>query len=104
MDADFDSEITQILNEIIGSDATFTTASPAGSFEDRVIFDQDYEPTEVSPGIDWSSYRFIIKGKASNLTDVKQNDSVVIDGIEYNIEDKYESKDGWAYMPLTISN
>jgi len=104
MDADFSSEIGQITSEIFGNDATFTTASPVGSFEERVIFDQDYEPTEVSPGIDWSSYRFMIKGKASNLTNVKQNDSVVIDGIEYNIEDKYESKDGWAYMPLSINN
>lgn len=104
MDLSLSSEITEILESEIGSDATLTTASPAGSAELRVIFTKNYEPTEVSPDIDWSSYAFMAKGLASEFTDAKQNDTLAIGGVDYKIEDKYETDDGWAYMPLTISN
>lgn len=104
MDLDLSSEITEILNSEIGTDATLTTASPSGTADVRVIFTKDYEPTDVGDTVKWSSYTFMAKGLATDFTDAKQNDTLEIGGVGYNIEDKYESDDGWVYMPLTIDN
>jgi len=104
MDLDLSSEITEILNSEVGSNATLTTASPPGTVDVRVIFTKDYSPTDVGSDVDWSSYAFMAKGLASEFTDAKQNDTLAVGGVDYNIEEKYETDDGWCYLPLTIDN
>lgn len=104
MDLDLSAEITEIVNGETGTDATLTTASPSGSAELRVIFNQDYSPADVGADVDWSAYTFLAKGLATDFTNAKQNDTLAVGGVDYNIEDKYETDDGWAYMPLTINN
>jgi hypothetical protein len=104
MDLDLSSEITEILNSEIGTNATLTTASPSGTADVRVIFTKDYDPTDVGDTVKWSSYSFMAKGLPSDFTDAKQNDTLAVGGVDYNIEDKYETDDGWVYLPLTTSN
>lgn len=104
MDLDLSAEITEIVNSETGTDATLTTASPSGTADVRVIFTKDYSPADVGADVDWSAYTFLAKGLKSDFTDAKQNDSLTIGGVDYNIEDKYETDDGWAYMPLSINN
>lgn len=104
MDLDLSSEITEIVNSEIGEDATLTTASPAGSTEVRIIFDKDYDPADLGSEVDWSAYSYVAKGLATDFTNAKQNDSLTINGTAYNIEDKYETDEGWAFLPLTINN
>lgn len=104
MDLDLTAEITEILNSEMGSDATLTTASPAGSASVRVMFNKDYIPKNVGDDVNWSAYDCYARGLADTFTNAKQNDSLLIDGVTYNIEDKYETDEGWAVMPLTINN
>ena len=104
MDLDLSSEITEILNSEIGTNATLTTASPSGTADVRVIFTKDYDPTDVGDTVKWSSYTFMAKGLKSDFTDAAQNDTLAVGGVDYNIEDKYETDDGWVYLPLTTSN
>lgn len=104
MDLDLTSEITEILNSELASDATLTTASPAGSASVRIFFDKSYAPKDIGEDVDWSGYNFFARGLAATFTDAKQNDSLLIGGVTYNIEDKYETEEGWCVMPLTINN
>lgn len=104
MDLDLTSEITEIINSETGSDAVLTTASPAGTANIRVLLEQSYNPKGIGDDVDWSGYQFFARGLAENLVNAKQNDSLEIAGVEYNIEDKYETIDGWCVLPLTINN
>lgn len=104
MDLDLSTEITEILNSETGSDATLTTASPAGSASVRVLLDKNYVPKDIGDDVNWSAYEFVARGLAADFTNAKQNDTITCAGVAYNIEDKYETDDGWAVMPLTINN
>ena len=104
MDLDLSAEIIEILESEIGSDATLTTASPSGSAEVRIIFNKEFDPIDVGSDVNWSSYNFMAKGLIADFTDAKQNDTLAVAGVDYNIEDKYETDDGWMMMPLTIDN
>lgn len=104
MDLDLSSEITEIVRGEVGSDATLTTASPSGSSSVRLLLDRSYAPQGVGDDVNWSSYEFVARGLATDFTNAKQNDTLLIDGVTYTIEDKYVNIDGWAIMPLTVPN
>lgn len=104
MDLDLGSEITEIVNSEIGSDVVLTTASPSGVANVRGLLDRSYAPQDIGDDVNWSSYDFVLRGLAEDYTNAKQNDSVLIAGVTYNIEDKYVTIENWAVMPLTINN
>lgn len=104
MDLDLSSEITEIVQSELGSDATLTTASPSGSSSVRGLLDRNYSPQGIGDDVDWSSYEFVFRGLATDFTNAKQNDTLIINGVTYTVEDKYTTIDGWAVMPLTVPN
>lgn len=104
MDLDLTDEITEIVNGETGVDMVLTTASPAGTAAVRGLFYKNYVPKDIGENVDWSAYAFTVRGLAATFTNAKQNDTLTIAGVDYNIEDKYETDEGWCVLPLTINN
>lgn len=98
------AELTEIVNGEDGIDGTLTTASPAGTASVRLLFRKNFFEKDIGDDVGWSGYEFKALGVPETFTNAKQNDTILINGVTYNIRDKYETDDGWCVLPLMINN
>ena len=100
MDLDLSSEVDEIINSEIGSDAILVTASPSETKTIRVIFH-----TQFSLGDEMDTqypvYEHWADCKTSDVTNAAQNDKLTVAGTEYNIEYPEPVDGSWTILRLS---
>lgn len=95
-----DSAISEVLNSEFSVEARLVTASPASTKYIRVIFHSQFSAEDILE-TSREAYLYWVDCYYDDIVDVKQNDKITIDGVEYNIESVENRTDSWSTMRLT---
>ena len=100
MDLDLSAEALEIINSEIGINAILETATPSEVTNIRVIFHKEYSVEDNFESVE-EAFQLWVECKASDVTNALQDDTITINGIEYNIESVEPSQGGWTILRLT---
>ena len=98
MDQDFTATITEIINGPLGTDAVLKTSS--GNKIIRVVFHNSYITNRIT-NIEWEASEPFADCLGTDVSHVKQNDTIVIKNSTYRIEVRQPLDDGWTRLILS---
>lgn len=103
MDLDFTNECDEIINSEIGSDAILITANPSETKTIRVVF-HFQQTIDDQYDVEYPVIEHWAECKSSDVLNAVKNDSLTVNGTQYNIEYPETQEGNWTILRLSVPN
>ena len=100
MALDLSNEVDEITGSEIGDDAVLVITSTGEVKTIRVVFHKEYS-VEDNMETQWEAYQIYVECKGTDVEDAKQNDTITINSVDYNVESIEQSQGGWTVLRLS---